>query len=322
MRQAGRMLPSYRTLREKYSFRELMSDPALAAEVTLLPVYELGVDAAILFSDILVVPEALNMKLSFTDNGPVFDAPLKKYDGSSALLNPKPSKLQYIYSAIEMVVKKKPEDIPLIGFCGAPLTIFGYMVEGMGRGNTFSNAVKMIYSNRKEAEKILDMITEMSVEYALNQVKHGIDVFQLFDTHAGIIPFELYMTMIFPRIQRITDAVRRAGVPVIFFPKDLGAGISFITSEMTDVLGVDWQSSIEQVRAAADPQLCLQGNIDPRVLLADTGTIKSYLEPYLNFGRRNNRWIVNLGHGVLPDTPDENVKFVVDWVKNSNWQRG
>jgi len=321
MRQAGRILPSYRKLKEQHSFRELISDPDKAAEVTLLPVHDLGVDAAILFSDILVIPEAMGMELDFTDHGPVFSNPLKMSDNPVAELSPNPDHLHYIYQTIDRVMAKRPPGTPLIGFCGAPLTTFCYMAQGLGQGQLFPDAIQMIYKQRKEVEQILDGITELSIEYALQQVKHGIDVFQLFDTHAGILPFNLYQQLILPRVERILSAVRQTGTPVIFLPKDLGAGIVFITAELTDVLSVDWQSSIEQVQSMVDPELCLQGNIDPRLLKADQETIKQTLDGYLEFGRRNPRWIINLGHGVLPDTPLENVQMVVDWAKNSDWKR-
>ncbi len=191
MRQAGRVLPSYLELKKKHSFWQMMKEPELGARVTLLPVNDLGVDAAILFSDILVVPYAMGMGLEFTDNGPVFETALSKRDKPFQHLDPQPAKLEYIYRVITSVKKSKPPHIPLIGFCGGPLTVLCYMLEGLGKKADFPEAVKFIYKSKKDTKRLVDMLLEMSLEYIRGQVRHGIDVFQLFETHAGLIPWEL-----------------------------------------------------------------------------------------------------------------------------------
>ncbi|MBP1617948.1 MAG: uroporphyrinogen decarboxylase [Bacteroidetes bacterium] len=322
MRQAGRIIPSYRRLKEKYSFHELMQTPELAAEVTLQPVYELGVDAAILFSDILVIPEAMGMKLEFTDHGPRFAAPLKNVKEPLSVLHPNPDKLKHVYAAIDVIVSSRPENTPLIGFCGAPLTTFVYMVQGISSNHLFPAAVDLIYRDRETANQLLTAITDLSIEYALQQVKHGVSAFQLFDTHAGLLPYAVYNEMILPHVRRILKAVRETGTPVIFFPKGLGHGMSALHNESFDFVGVDWQMSIEDAKAMVGPEMGVQGNLDPRILTTDKETIRKALEAYLPFGSREHKWIFNLGHGVLPDTPFENVKFVVDWIKSADWRRG
>lgn len=321
MRQAGRVLPSYLKMRKQYSFEELMHSPELAAKVTLLPVYDLGVDAAILFSDILVIPVALGMNLTFTETGPQFEKALKGMVDPTSALKPDASKLDYIYDVIDEVLKTRPDDIPLIGFCGAPFTTLCYMVQGLGTNHTFPDAVALLYQNKAMAHKLLSMITELSVEYALNQVKHGVSAFQIFETHAGLIPSELYFDMIMPYVREISAAVKKAGCPVIFLPKGLGTGIVHIQPEDTDFLSIDWQTPIEEARILVNPEIGIQGNLDPRLLLADKDTIIETLEKYISFGTKNQNWIFNLGHGFIPGIPFENARLVVDWVKQTNWKR-
>ena len=321
MRQAGRVLPTYLELRKQHSFNELMRSPKLAAQVTLLPVYDLGVDAAILFSDILVIPVALGMHLEFTDSGPHFDKALKDIKNPIGYLIPDATKLEYIYKAIDEVQKTKPSDTPLIGFCGAPFTTLCYMVQGMSSNHTFPDAVALLYKDKVLANKLLNLITELSIEYAVNQVKHGISAFQIFETHAGLIPSELYFEMIMPYVRRISAAVMKAGCPVIFLPKGLGSGISHIKPGDTNFLSIDWQTPIEEARQMVHPEIGIQGNLDPRLLLADKTTILQTLEKYVAFGSKNQNWIFNLGHGFIAGIPFENAKMVVDWVKQTNWRR-
>lgn len=315
MRQAGRVLPSYLKLKEKHSFWEMMQSKELAAKVTLLPVYDLGVDAAILFSDILVIPYAMGMGLDFTDKGPVFENPLK--DIITPKFNPQPEKLNYIYDTVDEIIKIRPADIPLIGFCGAPLTVLSFMIQGLGSRSNFQDAVIYIFKNKKQIKRIIDEVTELSIEYALNQIKHGVEVFQLFETNAGLIPNELYFELFLPSVKKISKAVRDTGTPFIYFPKGLGMGIKEINKDICDFVSIDWQTPIEEARRLIDKEVGLQGNLDPRILFADKKSIEKELNKFLQFGRKNKNWIFNLGHGFLPETPFENTKFITDWVKEN-----
>ena len=321
MRQAGRVLPSYLEMREHNSFHELMRSPELAAKVTLLPVYDLEVDAAILFSDILVIPEALGMELNFSDSGPKFKNALKDIDDPLSSLKPDASKLEYIYKVIDEIHRTKPEGTPLIGFCGAPFTTLCYMVQGLGTNHTFPDAVTLLYKNKLLAKKLLEEITELSIEYALNQVKHGIAAFQIFETHAGLIPQELYFEMALPYVRKISEALMKTDTPVIFLPKGLGYGVKRIKPSDTNFLSIDWQMPITEARELVHREIGLQGNLDPRLLLADKTTIIQTLESYIPFGSNEINWIFNLGHGFIPGIPYENAKLVVDWIKNTNWKR-
>ena len=320
MRQAGRVLPSYLALKEKHSFWQLMKDPQLAAKVTLLPINDLGVDAAILFSDILVIPYAMGMGLDFTDNGPVFEKPLKDVDQPLAKLKPEPEKLDYIYKAIDAILETPGNKTPLIGFCGAPLTVMLFMIQGLGTKSQFADAERFFFKEKELTRKIAEEVTELTIEYALEQVKHGVSAFQLFDTHAGNVPFTFYNEVFMPSVRKIADAVRQTGTPFIFFPKGIGTGIRNITPDICDFMSVDWQTPLLTAREMVHKDVGLQGNMDPRILYADQETIRKELITFLPFHAREQKWIFNLGHGFTPGIPVENAKFVVDFVKNADWQ--
>ncbi len=321
MRQAGRVLPSYMRVKENYTFWQMMQNPEIAAKVTLLPVDDLDVDAGILFSDILVIPHALGMGLEFNDSGPLFDQPLAYRENPLAGLNPDPSKLNYIYEVIDEIIRTKRDDIPLIGFCGAPLTVLLFMLQGLGRKGDFPEAIKFIYENKDTTKKLIEVVTDLSVIYAQEQCNHGIEVFQLFDTHAGLIPADLYHELFMSATKKIAAAVREKGIPFIFFPKGLGTGIARITPEDCDYLSIDWQTPLNVARKLVDPKIGLQGNVDPRLLYASQPEIEKALEPYIEFGSKNQNWIFNLGHGFMPGISFENAKFLADWVKRTDWRR-
>ena len=321
MRQAGRVLPSYLKIKENYTFWQMMQNPEIAAQVTLLPIDDLGVDAGILFSDILVIPHALGMGLEFNDSGPVFEHPLAFRDNPLAGLQADPSKLNYIYSVIDQINRTKSPDIPLIGFCGAPLSVLLFMLQGLGRKGDFPEAVKFIYQHKETTRKLIEVVTDLSIVYAQGQIEHGVDVFQLFDTHAGLIPADLYQELFMPATKKIAAAVREKGIPFIFFPKGLGTGIAKITPEDCDYLSIDWQTPLQVARRIVDPQIGLQGNVDPRLLYASQPEIEVALRPYIEFGKNNQNWIFNLGHGFMPGISFENARFLADWVKRTDWKR-
>jgi uroporphyrinogen decarboxylase len=218
-------------------------------------------------------------------------------------------------------LQDKPDDIPLIGFCGSPFTTLLYMLQGNSKGQQFEEAVSFIYKNRSIAQQLIERVTEVSVEYVKGQCAHGIQAFQLFETHAGLIPFELYQEMVLPAAARVLNTARAQGVPAIFLPKGLGTGIAQITPDHCDFLSVDWQCSLEEARRLVHKEVGLQGNVDPRLLLADQGAIEKELVKLARFGAENQNWIFNLGHGLIPSIPVENARFVVDWVKEFDWKR-
>jgi len=320
MRQAGRVLPNYNALKEKYTFWQMMQNPELAAKVTLLPIFDLGVDAAILFSDILVIPHALGMGLEFTDNGPVFDSPIKNMDNPTSKLNPQPQKLDYIYKVIDEIIRTRPADIPLIGFCGAPLTVLSFMIQGLGSRSDFKDAVHYFFAHKSETKKLIDAVTELTLVYVDEQINHGIEVFQLFETNSGLISNELYEELFMPSVKKIAAKVRERNIPFIFFPKGFGTGIMKITPDICDFVSIDWQTPIELARKLVHRDVGLQGNLDPRFVFAPQHEIETELQKYLDFGRKNQNWVFNFGHGFLPDSPFESALFITQWAKNQKWR--
>jgi uroporphyrinogen decarboxylase len=222
---------------------------------------------------------------------------------------------------VDEIIKTRPVNTPLIGFCGAPLTVLLFMLQGLGHKGDFPDAVKFIYQNPETTQKLVDAITELSVVYAKEQIKHGVEVFQLFDTHAGLLPFDLYRKVFLPATKKLAAAVREENIPFIFFPKGLGTGIADITPEHADFLSIDWQTSLSTARKLVHPKIGLQGNIDPRLLFASKGEIEKTLNSYIEFGSKNQNWIFNLGHGFIPGLPYENARFLADWVKTTDWKR-
>jgi len=281
----------------------------------------LGVDAAILFSDILVIPEALGMELSFEGKGPSFTTALKDVADPLTFLQDKPEKLEHIYQAIDTILANKPQEIPLIGFCGGPLTTLCYMYQGFSQNLNFPDFVPAIYRDKAMMKKVVAKIIEMSIHYALKQVEHGIKAFQLFETHAGLIPVELYKEVFLPAVKAILGAVRAKGVKTIYLPKGIGTGLNIVNYDLCDCVSVDWQTPLHEVRGMVGEEMIIQGNFDPRILNATPDVIDMEFEYYLNYGRKDHKWIFNLGHGLLPSIPVENVQYLVNKVKEADWGR-
>ena len=314
MRQAGRILPEYRTVRGRLSgFKELVTTPDLVAEVTLQPVDRLGVDAAIIFSDILVIPEALGLDYEMIEKkGPFFPKTIQSISDVEALVTDGvEDRLSYVREGIEITKKELNGQLPLIGFAGAPWTIFSYMIEGSG-SKTFSKAKRMLYTDEAASYALLDKITIATISYLKMQIRAGVDIIQIFDSWAGILDKAMYKKYAIPYIQRICKAITE--VPVIVFAKGAYFSVNDLAELDCDVLGLDWAMSVEEFKNATGGNKTLQGNMDPCVLYADRETIRKKTKEMLSrFG--GNRHIANLGHGVYPDTSWENVKYFIDLVK-------
>lgn len=318
MRQAGRILPEYRKIRNSLSgFKELVTTPELAAEVTIQPVDILGVDAAIIFSDILVIPEAMGLDYEMIEKtGPVFPKTIvSEADIDNLRMTDPAESLSYVTDAIKITKKELNGRVPLIGFAGAPWTIFCYMVEGSG-SKTFSKARKMLYKAPEMAEKLLDMITKTTISYLKAQIAAGADIVQVFDSWAGILAPDQYEAYSLKYIQRICDAIDE--VPITVFAK----GAYFAREKMShlscNTIGLDWNMDIKESRALIGDKKTLQGNLDPCALYGSNEEIRKATESMLTqFGKR--RHIANLGHGVYPDTNPDKVKFFIDTVKNYNY---
>jgi len=313
MRQAGRILKEYREVRSKLSgFIELVQTPERAAEVTIQPVDILGVDAAIIFSDILVIPEAMGLPYTMEEKkGPFFPTTIKNENDLKKLRIADGDSLGYVIDAIKVTKRELNNRVPLIGFAGAPWTIFCYMVEGKG-SKTFSVARKMLYTNPAFAHKLMDMITNSTINYLKSQVAAGANIVQVFDSWAGILPTAQYDEFSLKYISKITDAITE--VPVIVFAKGAFASRKAIGKTNCDVVGLDWNMDIKESRSLVGPDKTLQGNLDPATLYADFDTVRAETRNMIDqFGRF--RHIANLGHGVYPDIEADKVKCFIDEVK-------
>jgi uroporphyrinogen decarboxylase len=313
MRQAGRILPEYRKVREQAgSFIKLATTPEMAAEVTIQPVDILGVDAAIIFSDILVVPEAMGLPYEMLEaKGPNFPKTIHTQADIDALVVPDPEdQLSYVLQALDIVKKDLAGRVPLIGFAGAPFTIFCYMVEGKG-SKTFSLAKKMLYSEPTLAHQLLQKITDTTIAYLKAQLAHGADLVQIFDSWAGILSPDQYSEFSSPYISQICDAITTH--PVTVFAKGAYFAREEIGKMNCEVVGLDWNMNIAESRKLI-PNKTLQGNMDPCVLYASFSEIEKHTKAMLDaFGKQ--RYIANLGHGVYPDTDPEKVKCFIETVK-------
>jgi uroporphyrinogen decarboxylase len=315
MRQAGRILPEYRAVRESLrDFIELVKTPERAAEVTIQPVDILGVDAAIIFSDILVIPEAMGLPYEMIEKrGPIFPETIQHMADVEKLRIADPeSDLAYVTEAIKLTKKELNGRVPLIGFAGAPFTIFAYMVEGSG-SKTFSRAKKMLYTDPVLSHKLLQKITDSTIAYLKAQVTAGADLIQIFDSWAGILSPEQYRAFSLPYIRQICEAFSTL-VPVTVFAKGAWFALSDFAQLPCHTIGLDWTMDVASARAATAGKT-LQGNLDPCVLYADFETIRKEVKQMAaQFGHQN--YIANLGHGVYPDTNPDHVRCFIDTIKS------
>ncbi len=316
MRQAGRVLPEYRASRAKAgSFFGLLKNPALAAEVTIQPIEILQTDAAIIFSDILVIPEALGLPYEMVEaRGPLFPKTIAHEKDLDTLSLQGISSLDYVYKAITLTTEKLAGEVPLIGFAGAPFTIFCYMTEGKG-SKTFSVAKKMLYTAPALSHKLLQLITEASIIYLKEQVKAGAAMLQLFDSWAGVLSPEDYSEFATPYIRRICDALKAdmPEVPITVFAKGAFYALDDFAASKCDVIGLDWQTDISFARQTTKGKT-LQGNLDPSVLYASPENIRIKTKAMLQKAG-GLPFIANLGHGLYPDIDASHVKVFIETVK-------
>ena len=313
MRQAGRVLPEYRKIREKAKdFISFVKNPELAAEVTIQPVDIFGVDAAIIFSDILVIPEAMGLPYKMIETkGPLFEKTVHVKKDVEALRTASAEDLHYVTDAIKIVKRELNGKVPLIGFAGAPWTIFAYMIEGSG-SKTFSRAKKMLYADPQLSHSLLRKITASTIDYLKAQISAGADVIQVFDSWAGILSPEYYKEFSLSYISQICDSITE--VPKIVFAKDAHFARKEMSKLSCEVIGLDWTMDITESRNLIGKNKTLQGNADPCLLYADYRTIKTEAEKMLRtFG--GQRHIANLGHGLYPDIEKDKVKCFIDTVK-------
>lgn len=320
MRQAGRILPQYRALRSQMkSFKDLVKNPVKAAEVTIQPVDELGVDAAILFSDILVVPEAMGLDYNMVkDVGPVFPEVIRHPDDIERLIDgDKASQsIDYVYETIVQIKKRLNNRVPLIGFCGAPWTIFCYMLEGQG-SKTFSRARRFLYQYPEASHRLLEKIADTSSAYLNSQIETGVDAVQIFDSWAGILGHETYQEFGLGYIRRILDNLPEQ-TRTIVFAKGAHSSMEDLIELPCTALGFDWMYSARELDSSVDGRKIVQGNLDPCVLYGSPEMIRSRTLEVVSSFRKGH--ILNLGHGVYPDTPLEGVRHFIDSAKSFRYE--
>lgn len=315
MRQAGRYLPQYIELRNKYGFFERCQTPELACEITLQPVDIIGVDAAILFSDILVVPQAMGLEVQLVENkGPLLPDPITSEKDFQRIVVPDVSdRLHYVFNAIKLIKQELNDRVPLIGFAGAPWTLLCYMVQGKG-SKTFDEAKAFCYTQPQLAHRLLQMITDTTIAYLKQQIDAGADAVQLFDSWGGLLSPEDFGTFSLPYINQIVAALKEKNTPVIVFAKGAWYALDALSQSGAQALGIDWCITAPMARKLAGNNITLQGNFDPAKLLAPIPDIKKAVQQMLqSFGKE--RYVANLGHGILPNVPVDHARAFVDTVK-------
>ncbi len=314
MRQAGRYLPEFMKLREKYDFFTRCRTPELASEITVQPIRRYGMDAAILFSDILVVPQAMNVEVEMKPNfGPYLPNPIRDRKSLDQVIIPDVhEELGYVMDAIKATKELLNDEIPLIGFAGSPWTILCYMVQGQGSKN-FDKAKEFCFTQPILAHELLSKITETTIAYLKAKVKAGVNAVQIFDSWGGMLSPVDYQEFSWQYIHQIIEALKDES-PVIAFGKGCWFALQEMAKSNASALGIDWTCSARNARYLTGGNITLQGNFDPSRLLSDPADIKKSVNQMINeFGK--DKYIVNLGHGILPNIPLKNVEAFINTVK-------
>ena len=316
MRQAGRYLPDFMKLKEKYDFFTRCQTPELASEITVMPIDQIGTDAAILFSDILVVPQAMGVEVQMKpDFGPWLPNPIRSQADVDRVETPDVNdRLHYVMEAITHTLERLDNRVPLIGFAGAPWTIFCYMIQGQG-SKTFDKAKAFSFSQPESAHQLLQKITDTTIAYLRAKHKAGVHVVQLFDSWGGVLSPDDYTTFSWQYSNQIINALGGDDVPVILFAKGCWYALHEMAQSKAKALGVDWTCTARNARYLTGGKMTLQGNFDPARLLSPIAEIEKQTRNMIEqFGTTN--YIANLGHGILPNIPVDHAKAFVDTVKS------
>jgi uroporphyrinogen decarboxylase len=318
MRQAGRYLPEYNAIRARAgSFMRLCGDPDLATEVTLQPLARFPLDAAILFSDILTVPDAMGLGLSFGEGeGPRFERPLVDEAAIAKLAAPDFARLRYVFDAVASSKRALDGSVPLIGFAGSPFTLACYMIDGES-STEFGRTRRLLYTRPDLLHRVLDINAAATAVYLAEQIRSGADALMIFDTWGGLLTARAYVAFSLAYIERVISEVRQrceASVPVIVFTKGGGQWLERIAATACDTIGLDWSTDLREARRRVGQAVGLQGNLDPQVLLASPEVVEREARALLEAAGPEPGYVFNLGHGVLPATPPENVAALVACV--------
>ena len=315
MRQAGRYMPEYRAVRKEHSLLEICKNPALAAEVTITAAEILGVDAAIIFADLLLPLEVMGLPFHFSaGEGPVIEKPLRSADDIKALRTDRAAELGYVSEAVALVARHFKDRIPVIGFCGAPFTLASYMIEGGGSRN-YVHTKKMMYNALADWDALMAKLVSVTTEYAAEQVRAGTDAIQIFDSWVGCLSVEDYRRYVLPHVTGMVKKLQKTGVPIIYFGTDSATLLPAMQETGADVIGLDWRIPLDEGWSRINHQAAVQGNLDPVLLFAEWKELKSRAEDILRRAAGRPGHIFNLGHGILPETPVENVKSLARFVQ-------
>jgi uroporphyrinogen decarboxylase len=315
MRQAGRYMPEYRAVRKQYSLIEICKRPEVAAEVTITAAEALGVDAAIIFADLLLPLEVMGLPFHFSaGEGPVIEKPVRTASDVSALRTDRAADLGYVAEAVGRVSRHFGAALPVIGFCGAPFTLASYMIEGGGSRN-YVHTKKMMYSAPEVWDALLAKLVAVASEYAAEQIRAGADVVQVFDSWVGCLGVDDYRRYVLPHTTQLVRCLRKTGAPVIYFGTDTTALLPSMKETGAEVIGVDWRVPLDDGWRSLNWQGAVQGNLDPVLLFADWKEIQPRAEDVLNRAAGRPGHIFNLGHGILPETPVENVRALAKFVQ-------
>jgi uroporphyrinogen decarboxylase len=315
MRQAGRYMAEYRAVRKEHSLIEICKNPQLAAEVTITAAEILKVDAAIIFADLLLPLEVMGLPFHFSSReGPVIERPVRNSADIARLRTDSAADLGYVAEAVGLVAKHFGDKLPVIGFCGAPFTLASYMIEG-GGSRHYINTKKLMYSQPEAWDELLGKLVGVTSQYVTQQVRAGADVIQVFDSWVGCLSVEDYRHYVLPRSTELVRNLKASGVPVIYFGTDTATLLASMQETGADVIGVDWRIPLDEGWLLLENRGAIQGNLDPVVLFSDWKQVKSRAKEILDLAGGRPGHIFNLGHGILPETPVENVKALAAYVQ-------
>jgi uroporphyrinogen decarboxylase len=315
MRQAGRYMPEYRAVRKRYSLIEICKKPKVAAEVTITAAEALGVDAAIIFADLLLPLEVMGLPFRFSaGEGPVIEKPVRNADSIACLRTDRAADLGYVSEAVRLVCQHFGTRLPVIGFCGAPFTLASYMIEGGGSRN-YLNTKRMMYSCSVAWDELMRKLVGVVSEYAAEQVRAGADIIQIFDSWVGCLSVEDYRRYVLPRTTELVRALQKTGAPIIYFGTETATLLPSMKQTGAEVIGLDWRIPLDEGWRSVDFKGAVQGNLDPVLLFADWNELKLRAEEILRRAGGRPGHIFNLGHGILPETPVENVKALAAFAR-------
>jgi len=315
MRQAGRYMAEYRAVRKQHSLIEICKKPDLAAEVTITAAEALGVDAAIIFADLLLPLEVMGLPFRFeAGEGPVIEKPIRGQQDVARLRTDRAAELGYVAEAIRIVCQHFADRLPMIGFCGAPFTLASYMIEGGGSRN-YVHTKKMMYSSPAAWDELMRKLVAVTSEYAAEQVCAGADTIQIFDSWVGCLSVEDYRRYVLEHVTDLVKKLQKTGVPIIYFGTDSATLLASMKETGAEVIGLDWRVPLDEGWKRMNFQGAVQGNLDPVILFADWKEVQTRAEGILRQAAGRPGHIFNLGHGILPETPVETVKQLCRFVQ-------